>query len=219
MGFFDKLFGKKVKPKEFTQEEWDKEYEDKQAGLERVLGKMHDMVGHAIIPFDIGGTVDMYYFLNGINGTGFATMELIKPDGTGSKPNRLGTYELVAFTKELYNHDVGEMLPFNTVERRLCGIMTTIGAYSFQAKLEPKETVEVPGKEGEPNFCVVLDEYKPNGIEFTIGNRKHGLLLVIEIFRDEMNYAMKNGSDKLFEKLKAKGHYPYSDLNRESVLA
>ena len=218
MGFFQKLFGKKAKPKEFTQEEWDKDYEDKQAGLERVLGKMHDLVGHAIIPFDLGVTVDLYYFPNGISGTGFATMELIKPDGTGSIPNRLGTYELVSFTNQEHIVTDGDMAPFGSIERRLCGIMTTVAAYSFQAKLEPKETVEVPGEEGQENVCILLDQYKPNGIEFTIGNRKHGLLLVVEIFKDEMLYAMENGSDKLIEKLKAKGHYPYSDLTRESVL-
>jgi hypothetical protein len=27
-------------------------------------------------------------------------MELLDPDGNGPKPNKLGTYELVAFTKE-----------------------------------------------------------------------------------------------------------------------
>ena len=118
MGFFQKLFGKKETPKEFTEEEWNKHYEDKQAGLERVLGNMHHLVGHAIIPFDVGGNVDMYYFREGISGTGFATMELIKPDGTGSIPNRLGTYELVSFTKEAYDPSEGEMLPFNTIERR-----------------------------------------------------------------------------------------------------
>lgn len=151
MGFFQKLFGKKEIPREFTEEEWDKDNEDKQAGLERVLGKMNDLVGHALIPFNVGGNVDMYYFSNGISGTGFATMELIKPDGTGSVPNGLGTYELVSFTKEIFDPSEGEMLSFNTVERRLCGAMTTIGAYSFQAKLEPKETVEEPGEEGQPD--------------------------------------------------------------------
>lgn len=218
MGFFQKLFGKKATPKEFTEEEWSKDYEDKKAGLERVLGKMNDIVGHAIIPFDAGGLVDMYYFPEGISGTGFATMELIKPDGTGSMPNKLGTYELVSFTKETFNASEGEMLPFNSIERRLCGIMTTIGAYSFQVKLEPKDTVEVPGDEGQPNFYILLDEYKPNGNEFKIGNRNHGLLLVVEVFKDEMDYAREIGSEKLIEKLKAKGHYPYSDLNRKSVL-
>lgn len=220
MGFLDKLFGKKkpAEPREFTQEESEKDYELKEAGLERILGKMHSMVGHAIIPFDIGGAVDMYYFREGIKGTGFATMELIKPDGTGSIPNKLGTYELVTFTKEAYNEDTATPTEFNRMERRMCGLMTTIGAYSFQAKLEPRETIEVPAGKDGPNLCVILDEYKPNGVPFTIGDRTHGLLLVMEVFRDEMEYAMAMGSQTIIDKLKAKGHYPYSDLNRDSVL-
>ena len=216
MGLLDKLFGKK-KEKEFSQEEWEKHYEEKEAGLERVLGKMHHEVGHAIISFEAGGAVDMYYFLEALPGTAFATMELIKPDGTGPIPNKMGTYELVSFTKEVFTTSGDATSPFNLIERRLCGIMTTIGSFSFQAKLQPKETIEVPAGEGEPNLCVILDEYKPNGIEFTIGGKKHMLLLVIEVFRDEMEFAMQNGAAKLFEMLKAKGYYPYSDLNRESV--
>ena len=101
MSFFKKLFGKSDKPtpREFTEQEHELDYEQKSKGLENVLGKMHDLVGHAIIPFAVGGAVDMYYFPNHIKGTGFATMELLEPDGTGPLPNRLGTYELVAFTK------------------------------------------------------------------------------------------------------------------------
>ena len=88
---------------DFTQEEYNIDYELKVQGLENVLGKMHNMVGHAIIPFGVGGSVDMYYFLNHIQGTSFATMELLDPEGNGPKPNRIGTYELVAFTKQPYN--------------------------------------------------------------------------------------------------------------------
>jgi len=217
MGFFSKLFGKKETPKEFTEEEWNKDYEEKQKGLERVLGKMHDMVGHAIIPFDVGGTLDMYYFPNGIPGTGFATMELLRPDGSGPIPNRIGTYELVSFTKAAYDSSESET-PFNNIQGRLNVILTNIAHYSSQAKLEPKETAELPADEGQPNYCILFDDYKPNGQEFTIGNRRHGLLLVMEIFKDEMDFAMENGSDKLIERLKAKGYYPYSDLDRESVV-
>ncbi|AYB34061.1 suppressor of fused domain protein [Chryseolinea soli] len=217
MGFFSKLFGKKETPKEFTEEEWNTYYDDKQKGLENVLGKMHDMVGHAIIPFEVGGTLDMYYFINGIPGTGFATMELIKPDGSGPIPNKLGTYELVSFTKEAYDSSSADT-PFNRIQGRLNGILTAIANYASQAKLQPKETAELPGEEGQPNYCLLFDDYKPNEQEFKIGDRTHGLLLVMEIFKDEMDFAMENGSAKLIEKLKAKGHYPYSDLNRASVL-
>jgi hypothetical protein len=218
MNIFKKLFGKTEIKKEFTQEECDTDYELKMAALESVLGKSHNLVGHAIIPFEIGGAVDMYYFPNGIKGTGFATMELIQPDGTGPIPNKLGTYELVAFTKLDYNKDATETLPFNLIERRICGIFTTIGNYSSQAKLEPLETCEVPQGEGEPNTCIFFDNYNPDGKKFKIGNRNHGLLLIMEVFRDEMEYAMENGTAKLIAKLKEKGYYPYSDLDRKSVV-
>ena len=218
MNIFKKLFGKKESPKEFTEEEYEKDYELKMAGLESILGKSYDLVGHAIIPFDIGGAVDMYYFPNGIPGTGFATMELLQPDGSGPIPNKLGTYELVAFTKLDYVQDTVKTNPFNLIERRFCGIFTGIGNYSFEAKLEPMETCELPRGEDEPNLCLIFDEYKSDNKQFKIGNRIHGLLLIMEVHRNEMEFAMKNGTGKLIEKLKEKGHYPYSDLDRESVV-
>jgi hypothetical protein len=218
MNIFKRLFGKKDIKTEFSDEDYERDYELKMAGLEYVLGKSHNMVGHAIIPFPVGGTVDMYYFPNGIKGTGFATMELIQPDGTGSKPNRFGTYELVAFTKLDYFEDSLGTSPFSKQERHMCGILTGIGNFSFEAKLEPLETCEMPLHEGEPNLCLIFDEYKPDGKEFRIGKKTHGLLLIIEVFRDEMEYAMANGTGELIEKLKVKGYYPYSDLDRESVI-
>jgi hypothetical protein len=216
-----KLFSKKPEPqpvsKDFSDQEYEQDYELKSKGLEKVLGEMHGLVGHAIIPFSIGGAVDMYYFPNHIQGTGFATMELIAPDGTGPLPNRLGTYELVAFTKHPYHTSEDEKTPFNFIERRICGIFTSIGFYSFEAALNPKETCEIP-REGEENRCLVFDLYEPNGTTFTIGERKHHLLLCIEVFKSELDFARENGSDALFTLLKQAGHYPYSDLDREPVV-
>ena len=221
--FFKKLFSKQEPQKEFSSEEYDKHYEQKQAGLEKVLGPMHNMVGHAIIPFQVGGAVDMYYFpKTETMGTGFVTMELIEPDGSGPKPNRTGTFELVAFTNkampdnEVENEEANQT-PFNIIERRICGIFTGIGNYSYYATLQPGETCELP-REGKENICLIFDEYKPNGIEFYIGETKHGLLLCIEIFRSEMKYAMENGSQSLFTLLKEKNYYPYSDLDRVAVI-
>ena len=158
MSFFKKLFGKSDKPtpREFTEQEHELDYEQKSKGLENVLGKMHDLVGHAIIPFAVGGAVDMYYFPNHIKGTGFATMELLEPDGTGPLPNRLGTYELVAFTKYDYNNSEDTQTPFNLIERKICGIFTAIGFFSKEAVLNPNETCEIPNGEGEENSCFFL---------------------------------------------------------------
>lgn len=219
MNFFKRLFGGKetLVEKEFSEEEYEKDYDLKSKGLEEVLGKMHPLVGHAIIPFAVGGAVDMYYFPNHIKGTGFATMELLDPDGKGPKKNRLGTYELVAFTKYDYNTSDEVKTQFNQIERQACGFLTAIGTYSPHAVLNPKETIEIPGEENKENTCLVFDNYNPDGKEFRIGNRKHHLLLCIQIFRSEMEFARTNGSDELFGLLKKNGHYPYSDLDRASV--
>lgn len=220
MSFFKRLFGKAEKPtpREFTEQEYELDYEQKSKGLENVLGKMHDLVGHAIIPFAVGGAVDMYYFPNHIKGTGFATMELLEPDGTGPLPNRLGTYELVAFTKQDYNNSEDTQTPFNLIERKVCGFFTTIGFFSREAVLNPKETCEVPNGKGEENTCLVFDLYQPDNKEFRIGERKHHLLLCLQVFRSEMEFARENGSDELFKLLKQAGYYPYSDLERQPVV-
>jgi hypothetical protein len=222
MSFLKKLFGKQKKEKDtpdpaFSQEQWDLDYEQKTIGLEAILGKMHELVGHAIIPFSIGGAVDMYYFPNHIPGTGFATMELLDPSGDGPKPNNLGTYELVAFTRHLIDSNQAADSSFNQIERRVCGIFTRIGNYSSRAVLNPGDTCEVP-TDGEENRCLIFDHYNPNGIEFEIGSKTHHLLLCLEVFPQEMKYAREQGSLGLLAMLKEKNYYPYSDLDRQSVV-
>jgi hypothetical protein len=220
--FFKKLLGKSAKPEqqpeEYGVEEYEADYELKSAGLERVLGKMHGMVGHAIIPFSVGGAVDMYYFPNHIPGTGFATMELLEPDGSGPLPNKLGTYELVAFTKHPINSSNDSQTAFNLVERQVCGIFTTIGFFSREAVLNPMETCEIPNGEGKENTCLVFDLYEPEGKKFIIGERKHHLLLCVQVHKSEMEFGRVNGAGVLFEKLKEAGYYPYSDVDREAVV-
>ncbi|MHC4520877.1 MAG: suppressor of fused domain protein [Planctomycetota bacterium] len=207
----------------FSEEEWERHYDVKEAGLERLLGPMHGQVGHAIIPFGVdGGAVDMYYFPNGIDGTSFATMELIQPDGTGPKPNRVGTYELVTFTKRkmpVSGSEAGAEHPFSMIEQRMQHLMTGIGLYSYQAVLNPGDTCEVPLYEDEPNLCLIFDEYRKDGLGLEIDGRRHCLLLCIEVFRSEMEHARREGSSVVLRKLTEAGHYPYSDLDRQPVFS
>ena len=214
MSFLKKIFNRKNRT--WTDEELDKFYLEKDDALERALGKQTPTVGHAIIGFEVGGAVDMYYYHNKTGGTIFATQELINPTGDNPIPNRNGLYELVALTKhEFQSDDIGEGI-FGNIERRFCGIFTGVGNFSFQAKLEPSETCELP-VDGEPNRCLIFDEYQGEN-DFVVDEKKYGLLLVIEVYRDEMEFAMNNGTDKLLELLKSEGHYPFSDLDRESVI-
>ena len=148
-------FGKRP---DFDAERWEEHTEAKEAGLERILGPMDDTVGHALIPFCVGGAVDMYYFSSCIPGTVFVTMELINPDGEGPKPNQMGTYEVITCTRlrrpPIESHEAtrqrikdGNLSDWDKIERRMCGIMTVLGNYCFETVIEPGETAELPEKD------------------------------------------------------------------------
>jgi len=217
MDFFKRVFGKKKQKieqdgDEIPVEKYVNYLEQKEHALENVLGKMHGS-DHSVISFYGGGYVDIYFFTNHIPGTGFATMELLDIDGRGPKPNLLGTYELVAFTKLRYSEGENTEPSFERMKYRIRWIFTGIARYSFEAVLAPKETCELPDGKG----FLIFDNYMPANKLFKIGDRTHHLLLCIEIFKSEMNFARDNGSDKLFNLLKKQGYYPYSDLDREPV--
>ena len=226
LSFLRKLWP--FKKKRFSVEQYERHYELKKTALEKILGPMYELVGHAIIPFCVGGAVDMYYFTDCMPGTVFVTMELIEPDGSGPKPNRIGTYELVTCTKltmpppennevRLKRLEEGRLTDFDKIESRMKGIMTGIGNYGFYAVLNPGETAEIPLEDGEVNY-LLFDEFNPKGIPFEIEGKKHCLLLCIEIFRSEVEYARQHGSKLLLDKLKNAGFYPYSDLDRKPVV-
>ena len=60
--------------------------------------------------------------------------------------------------------------------------------------------------------CLIFDAYGLRGRE-----RSFGVLAIIEIHRSEMDFARSAGGAELIKRLKAAGHYPYSDLDREPV--
>jgi hypothetical protein len=200
----------------FTPEEYDAHYEQKKQALETLLGEMYHLVGHAIIPFQVGGPVDMYYFLNSdYAGTAFATMELIEPDGSGPKPNAQGkTYELVAFTKQQYSGDKDS--EFEQIEMRIRSTFTTIANYAYQTAVKPLDTAEVPDDEGTK--YLIFAEYTKPDVLFEINQQQHTLLLCIEVFKPELDFARAQGTANLISKLKDQGYYPYSDLDRQPVV-
>ncbi len=215
----------------FDKERWNAHYDAKKAAIEKILGPMDDIIGHSIIPFDIGGALDMYYFSSYMPGTVFCSMELIDPDGEGPIPSSIGTYELISCTKHKNTSttkepleerkkriEEGHITPFEKINQRICGTMTTLVRYSFEAILNPNETCEVPVGDGNEIRYLIFDDFNSDGIPFKIEDKAHGLLLCIEVFISEMEYAMKYGTDRLLAKLKGANAYPYSDLNRAPVV-
>jgi hypothetical protein len=215
-------FGRKKKQPEFAGDndeaaemDW---YNEKTGFMESVLGKEHDHVMHAIIPYSIGGGLDLYYYPNGIKGTGVATKELVDASVKGPSNKVFAAYELVMFTENPLDLDKAKDKgsPFGSIHSSFNSLLNMIARYSSQATLNPNETCEFPqDMEHVGGKCLIFDAY-PNPQR--IGPKGLGLLLIIEIFRSEMKYAMENGGARLIHLLKQAEHYPYSDLNRDPVV-
>lgn len=217
-GFLKRLFGGGGKADSYDEAEaqaWD---ELKSQYLETTLGKEHDMVMHAIIPYAVGGTLDLYYYPNGIPGTAIATKELSVVPGQGSSNDVYRNYELVMFTKHPLDLDnaTDESTPFGKAHANINGILNAIARYSEMATLNPNETSEFPDGFGDlSGKCMIFDGFAMHDDEQT---DRFGILLIIEIHRSEMEYAMQNGGAKLLAMLRDAGHYPYSDLDRDPVV-
>lgn len=189
--------------------------------MEAILGKEHDMVMHAIIPYEIGGALDLYYYPHGIPGTAIATKELSPSPEEGSSNDLFDRYELVMFTRHPINLDEAhdENTDFGCAHELITRILGCIGPYSEQATLNPNETCEFPEEmENIGGKCLIFDSYpskeKDSPEEQTA---EFGLLTPIQIHRSEMNFAREHRGRDLIEKLKAAGYYPYSDLDRPPV--
>lgn len=198
-------------------EKVDQWYDRKSMLMEEFLGPEHDMVMHALLPFIVGGGLDLYYYPNGISGTAIATKELSNLPGSGSSNDIFTNYELVMFTRQALDLDgmYDDGNAFAVVHRKINQTLNLIARYSLEANLNPKETCEFP--EDMPDVggrCLIFDSYPP---EMSEDSSEFGLLLIIEIFHSEMQYAMKHGGAKLIKRLKDRKYYPYSDMDRKSV--
>ena len=206
---------------EQIEEQW---HEEKDAIMKKILGDEYGIVSHAILPYAIGGALDLYYYPHGVDGTGVATKELAL--ACEESPNNVAysQYELVMFTRhkiditlEQSDEKDAEETSFGKAERNIRSILNLIARYSADATLNPGNTCEFPEEmEYVGGKCLIFDCYKPNGC----GENEHdfGIMLIMEIFPDEMEFVRANGSEALFKKFKEKGIYPYSDLDRASAL-
>ena len=194
-------------------QEW---FNRKTALMVDALGPEHEMVMHSLIPFAIGGSLDLYYFPNGIPGTAIATKELSEICGEGSSNDVFDNYELVMFTKHSLSLEDAQdgNTPFGEAHSTINAILNCMACYSAEATLNPCQTCEFPeDMETVGGRCLIFDAYgaKEEHADF-------GLLALIEIHRSEMQYAMDHKGKDLLDKLKQAGYYPYSDLDRPAVV-
>jgi hypothetical protein len=192
-------------------------YDAKSKKMEEWLGPEHDMVMHALIPYGLGGALDFYYYPKGVAGTGIATKELSEAPGEGSSNDTFDCYELVMFTRHPVDLDDAkdESTPFGKIHESISAILNLIARYSAEATLNPGDTCEFPLEmEDVGGRCVLFDRYPSCDPE---EKAEFGLMLVMEVFRSELEFARAEGTGNLFERLLEKGHYPYSDMDRDPV--
>jgi hypothetical protein len=175
------------------------------------------MVMHAIIPYCVGGSLDLYYYPHSLPGTAIATKELSEFPDQGSSNRVFSCYELAMFTRHTLNldHAKDQSTPFGKAHSNINRLLNYIAQYSASATLNPNETCEFPADmELVGGKCLIFDAY---GLPNTSKERGFGILAVIEVHRSEMDFARSSGGSDLIERLKAAGHYPYSDLERDPV--
>lgn len=198
---------------ELTQQ-W---YERKSALMEASLGEEHKWVSHALIPYYLGGGLDLYYYPNGLPGTAIATKELSEFFNKGSTNDTYRSYELVMFTRHRLDLDTKDKnTEFGRAHANISAILNLIARYSVEATLNPGDTCEFPtDMECVGGKCLIFDGYACHSDDLA---KNFGLLVIIEIFHSEMEYACRHGGARLIKRLKNKGYYPYSDLERDPVV-
>jgi hypothetical protein len=194
------------------EEQW---YQQKSAIMESVLGQEYELVCHAIVPYAVGGALDLYYYPYGIPGTGIATKELCEVKGGGPSNDQYDNYEFVMFTRQPLPQNLEfQPEPFAAMHDSINLILNSMARYAEQAKLNAGDTCEFPADfEQLGGRCLILDAY---GEQIEAG--EFGLVLIMEVHRSEMEFARKNGAQALFDRLKAAGYYPYSDMDRPPVV-
>jgi hypothetical protein len=169
----------------------------------KILGENSETVLHSPVPFefgfDAGGSSDVYIYNQDLSGNKYLTTDL-----TGKKQgkNSIGNYELMICHKD--TEDWGAEL------------ISKLAYHTLESSIESEETMDLGGhflSEKSEIKALIFNKYA----EYKIGNKKYGILLLIGITNDELNWAKDNGGNKLIEKLKEKNVYPITDLKRKSI--
>jgi hypothetical protein len=188
-----------------SEDEWGQWWDARVAAIEQILGPSHDMVGHAVIPFDfgadIGGAPDIIYFKQHLKGVVSVTSELIGHDE--QIQNDLGNYELMVCHRD--DEPWGE----NIIKR--------LAYYTLKAKLNPGETMDIASAVPDDSTIAALLFF--SYAAFKVRGRKAGLLLSVGITEDELKICRAGKRKSVENALKAANVYPFTDLYRDSVLA
>lgn len=186
-------------------DEWELWWKARVEALEKILGKSHDTVGHAVVPFclgaDMGGAADVVYFHHHVPGIVSVTSELIGYEG--QQPNDQGTnYELMIC------HRDDEPWGGNIISR--------LASYTLEMPLNPGETMDIgpATPEGSTIAAFLFYDYG----RFRVRDIDAGLLLCVGITETELEACRDGNREEVEAALQNAGVFPFTDLYRASVI-
>jgi hypothetical protein len=164
--------------------------------LSQKFGEMDETVLHSPVPFslghDIGGRADVYQFSHHLNGIVYITCDLW---GSEQQESDAHNYELMIAHRK--KSDWGPNL------------ISLLAYYSLEASINSLETMDLPPdmRNGSSLVAILFHKY----CEFKHNRKKLGVMLVMGISQNDLNFKKKNGGEKLLEKLIAEKKYPFTD--------
>lgn len=181
-------------------DDWQKTWDARLAALEHEFGKSDDKIATSPVPIYLGGGADVLTFKKHVDGVAYVTAGLIGDDGQQKTP--LGQYEL--------------MMCFRSENDWAPALLSRLAPYTFQAALNPGETMEIgPAMpEGSTIAALLFVSYR----QFKVNDTAAGILLCIGITDSELKKCRAEGPDAVLAALKEHGVYPYTDTKRDSLI-
>lgn len=169
--------------------------------LEAAFGRIDPETRMAIIGFDCGGPLNFATIDRKINEPFVTYISCELAVREAQVPSEAGRFELFCHSND---------------EQWVRAVVSEIGRMSLEAEFGHGHTVDVSALvgEGAPLTGAVLEQFATAQVEAA----QYCLLRVHGITAAEMNFAVEEGSDVLFERLKRAGIYPRTDILRGSLL-
>jgi hypothetical protein len=186
-------------------DDWSGLWDARKHALQELLGPTTDRVFHAVTPLELGGQADVVEFPDFVSGATYVTCDLTGPQSS-QLPSSLGQYELMICTRS------GERWAPNLISR--------LAPYTFEAVLEPSETMDIGSAlpKGSSIAALLFTEPPLARNEFQVLGHRCGLLLCLGITAAELQASLEGRGASLLEALKREGVFPFTDLQRASVL-
>lgn len=186
-------------------DDWSGLWDAREQALRGLLGPTTDRVLHAVLPLEFGGQADVVEFPAFIPGATYVTCDLTGPQSSQLESS-LGQYEL--------------MVCIRSREDWAPNLISRLAPYTFEAVLEPSETMDIASAlpAGSTIAALLFTEPPLAKNEFHVLGHRCGLLLCLGITASELQASFAGKGASLLEALKRERVFPYTDLRRHSVM-